>query len=225
MSKLKINEINGSTGLVGWWPLNEGSGTTTVDRAGTATGTVVSSPSWVVGKFGNAITYASGKYVAIGAVEVLNPTNRTVSAWVKPGALSGNQDIFGMCSSNGGIFQNFYAVGSKLQLYWIPSAGNSRAYTTDNDVLANGAWAHVAVTQEGTSAPVFYVNGAAVASSLTVSTGAATRPATQNISIGRSGAYAGEYFLGIIDEVLVYNRALTASEIKAMYFSKNRKRT
>ena len=77
--------------------------------------------------------------------------------------------------------------------------------------LTAGAWAHIAMTYDGTRQRL-YINGVEVLNraqtgSVAVSAGA--------LRIGGNASWAGEFFRGLIDEVRVYNRALSAAEIAA----------
>lgn len=76
--------------------------------------------------------------------------------------------------------------------------------------LAMNTWQHLAVTYNGTNF-VFYINGNAV-TSVAGSLGPANAEA---LKIGDSGTCSG--FVGLIDEVALYNRALTTNEIQAIY--------
>jgi hypothetical protein len=75
--------------------------------------------------------------------------------------------------------------------------------------VAPGAWTHIATTYDGTTQRLF-INGVEVSSR--PQTGAIA-VGTGNLRIGGNDVWAGEYFQGLIDEVRVYNRALTAAEI------------
>ena len=77
--------------------------------------------------------------------------------------------------------------------------------------LPINTWTHLALTYNG-STLTLYRNGVAVANSNVSGT---LSPTTLNLQIG--GSQFGEYFKGLIDEVRIYNRALTATEIQAIY--------
>ena len=75
--------------------------------------------------------------------------------------------------------------------------------------LATGVWTHLAVTYNGTILR-YYVNGVQVS---TLSRTGAITTSTGPLRIGGNGSWATEFLTGRIDEVRVYNRALTAAEI------------
>jgi hypothetical protein len=107
-------------------------------------------------------------------------------------------------------------------LLWLAGAPagyvrvNPVASTTDRAVRGTSppalhTWTHIAVTYDG-SVQVFYVNGVQVGSvagsgAITVSNGA--------LRIGGDASSTGEFFTGMIDEVRVYNRALSPAEIQS----------
>ena len=75
--------------------------------------------------------------------------------------------------------------------------------------VPTNAWTHLAATYDGSTLR-FYVNGVQVGSKTGVSAIAAS---TGSLRIGGNGVW-GEYFRGLIDDVRIYNRPLTASEIQ-----------
>jgi Concanavalin A-like lectin/glucanases superfamily len=90
---------------------------------------------------------------------------------------------------------------------------NGRAETVlGNAPIARGTWVHLATTYDGTTQRLF-VNGVqvsqrAVSGTIDVSTGA--------LRIGGNDVWAGEYFNGLIDEVRIFNRALSNGEIASV---------
>jgi hypothetical protein len=93
-------------------------------------------------------------------------------------------------------------------------AGYARIGTVDQKVSRVGAlsttdWTHLAVTYDGATQRL-YVNGVQAASRAQTGSIAV---GNQPLRIGGSASFAGEFFQGLIDEVKVYNRALSASEI------------
>jgi hypothetical protein len=134
-------------------------------------------------------------------------TGMTLQAWVLPSTVSSWRTVM-LKERSGGLAYALYTSGDGTR----PSA-----YVAPNDTnvigtaaLSTTAWSHVAVTYDGTTMRLF-VNGNQVASRalstpITTSTGA--------LRIGGNSVW-GEYFQGRIDEVRIYNRALTAAEIQA----------
>ncbi|MBI2057236.1 LamG domain-containing protein [Candidatus Pacearchaeota archaeon] len=97
------------------------------------------------------------------------------------------------------------------------------AKTTTSAPFTNNSWTHIAFTQDGTS-PVIYVNGIAVAQSFTVSTDKTlwfNNIVLNNGRIGTRKFSASEdlFFNGSIDEVRIFDRALSANEVSQLYMS------
>ena len=174
------------------------------------TGTLVGATWTTSGKYGNALTFngTSARVTVSDAADLDLTAGLTLEAWVYPTtAQSGWRTILHKETDR------YYLLANSNQN--TPAAGGTFAPGTQRTTygttaLPVNAWSHLAVTFDGTTVRL-YVNGTQVASqaqttALTTSTGA--------LSIGGSVAY-GEYFAGHIDEVRVYNRALTASELQA----------
>jgi hypothetical protein len=206
-------------GLVGHWKLDETSGTTATDSTlnlnhGTYTGGVTLS---VPGPFPNVGDVAAefdgvDDYVTIPDNSTLKPTSAlSVTGWVRGDAWGTGTDvdvILRKGDANPNNWQLAIADG-KAALYLDDSDGGGVRSTT---TLSTGQWCHVAATWDGTQIKI-YVNGAletTQARSGTISTD--TRPIYLG---GRSGA---DLFDGGLDDVRIYNRALSAEEIAAMQF-------
>jgi hypothetical protein len=131
----------------------------------------------------------------------------TVEAWVRPTSGSGWRTVV-LKEDAGGLA---YA------LYSATTASRPAVYVHTNvDVELNGTaavplntWTHLAVTYDGSTLRMF-VNGVQVSSrALTGSMPATSSP----LRIGGNSVW-GEYYRGLIDEVRIYNRALTGAEIQ-----------
>ena len=134
----------------------------------------------------------------------------TLEAWVRPTALGAFETVV-LKEAPGDVSYGMYASsayggsGVSRPSAWI--AGTDVGATT---ALPTGAWSHLAATYDRTSFKL-YINGTQVASK--AFTGAIT-PSTGALKIGGNSIW-GEYFNGQIDEIRVYNRALSPSEIAA----------
>ncbi len=214
------NPIYDETGLVGSWHFEENTGTTTADTSGyTNTGTLsATGATWTTsGKFGNALSFDG----STGYVQNTSPTNlptgsasRTMEAWIKPAALPGGVG-YGIISYGAGSGTSIASLMlNNNKLYFA----NCLVGITGTTALSAGNWYHVAAVYDGTNITL-YVNGAFDSSgAITLST---TLDA-DGIRIGRASSCGGTYFYfnGSMDEARVYNRALSAAEIKAQYEAK-----
>ena len=202
------------SGLVAAYGFDEGSGTTTADRSGNGNTGTVSNTTWAgasAGKFGNALSFnGTNAWVTVASSSSLAlTTGMTAEAWVNPTALGNAWRTVLLKEQTGNMVYDLYANGSGGTK--VPSSevyvGGAKMVSAAS-ALAAGTWTHLAATFDGATLRI-YVNGTQ-ASQLAVSGSIAT--STGVLRIGGNSIW-GEYFSGLIDEVRVYNRALSAGEI------------
>ncbi len=208
---LTVNPTSTSSvpGLVAAYSFNEGTGTTVADLSGLGNNGAISGATWSTsGRFGNALSFnGTNSLVTVNDSASLDLTTAvTMEAWVYMTQAADWQAVAIKERPNGlsySLYANTYTstpagtinVGDDVNLY-----GGSP--------IPLNTWTHVATTYDG-SVLRLYVNGQLVNSqpvsgSMPVSTGA--------LRIGGDLVW-GEYFGGLIDEVRIYKRALSASEI------------
>jgi len=199
-------------GLAGWWRLD---GDATDSSANNNHGTVVGNPQWVVGKIGDALDFDGvDDHVDCGNAASLDITGPiTISAWVYPtGPGGGNYGrILDKASSTSGTGPGykFYPRAGDNYIVTLSVGGGSRN-TRDRVVL--NSWNYFAFVATGTQWRVLVNNGPWQQWNDTHVPTSVANPLF--IGNGSSGARP---FDGILDDVRVYNRALTEEEIeKAM---------
>ena len=180
------------------------------DASGSGNVGSVGSAAWsVAGKFGGALSFnGSGARVTVpDAASLRLSSAMTLEAWVSPSAVSsawrdvivkGDDDYYLMATSAPSSFP----VGAGI-------FGGVKARAFGTSVLALNTWTHLAVTYDGAMLRL-YVNGVLVAS--TAKTGAIASSANP-LQFGGDAIY-GQYFAGKIDEVRVYNVALSAAQVQ-----------
>jgi hypothetical protein len=204
---------------VAYWRLGEASGTTAADdTANNYDGTYVGSPTLgVTGAVaGNtSVTFNVAQYAEATGVEDL-VTDWTIEAWVKPasGGGSSGRTIYSRWASN--------AAGRQISIYIRASDNKIQvdvpfvvAVLTGATALSDGTWYHVAVTRSGNLFTI-YIDGVSDASA-TVS---ASQESNGVVRLGRpeSAASADEFsFSGTLDEVAIYDAALSGARIAAHY--------
>ncbi|WP_299761769.1 LamG-like jellyroll fold domain-containing protein [uncultured Pontibacter sp.] len=206
-------------GLVAHWKMNEGSGTTVSDATGNGNDAqTVGSPSWTTGVDGTALQLnGSNQYAAAPDTESLDITETiTLSAWIKP-QKTGTQYIIKKAVNNSidGYELGLSSSGSVFFRINQASSGNTYRLNSSTDYPSNGTtWMHVAATYDG-SVLKLYLNGAENASQ-TLSSPQTIAINTQAVHIGAqdNGTYK---FRGAIDDARIYNNALSASEVSALY--------
>ena len=179
-----------------------------------------------VGKIGRGLSFDGGDSLTIADVasSKLDLTNgMTLEAWVRPTSMNGWETVLYKERGGAGTGLLSYALYAHDGGTNTPPAGYVRTSAAGPDRGVKGpprlllnTWSHIAVTYTtaaGGSTLRFYVNGALV----TTVTGANQNilAGNQPLRIGNSNAQISEGFNGLIDEVRVYNRALSAAEIAA----------
>ncbi len=198
---------------VGSWSFEEGGGTIAADSSGNNNnGTLMNGPTWTTGQVGSALSFDGvDDYVEIASSQSLNPgsNNMTIEVWFKlnsVGVLNGsilyNKENLYEISAGGGYFTYAWLP------HWAWDGGTSFPVNV-------GEWYHAVVVYDHSKQYV-YKNGQIVYSRN--QTGDIGTNANA-LRIGARGAPGGAYsfFPGIIDEPRIYNRALSAEEIKRHY--------
>jgi hypothetical protein len=216
---------NGSTlkdGLVGLWTFDGPDVTDKVyDRSGSANNgyyfNAATSSAKVFGKLGQALSFdGTNDYVGVPDATSLHITSAiTLSAWVKSVSNGDYQQIITKPFQDGNHTSPYFAyqlaVNPDSTIRFGLSIGGSLIQLNTGQVTY-GAWTHLAATYDG-STMILYKNGVQIGSS--AQSGAFDSYNTA-LRIGTNGGN-GESFLGSIDDPRVYNRALSASEVKQLY--------
>jgi hypothetical protein len=201
-----------SSGLVGAWGFNEASGSTAADASGNGNaGTIANATHTTTGKFGGALSFnGTNASVTIPDSASLDLTSgMTLEAWVDPTAV-------------GSAWRSVILKEQPADLIYALYAGNAKqkaatdVFTTADKQLSGttntplNTWTHLAATYDGATLRL-YVNGVQKASKAVTG---AIKTSTGNLRIGGNSIW-GEWFAGQIDEVRVYDKALTAAQIQA----------
>jgi hypothetical protein len=209
---VSVDETNAVPGLVAAFGFDEGSGEDVHDATGAGHDTVLAGQSWAAGKYGTALAFDEN-FLSVAHSDFLDlTTGMTLSAWVQPTAPLPDWPTLVMKEGYGSLTYALYA-GSHSQ------GGPSAAFASElgeltvrgDEGLELGLWAHVAATYDGESLRV-YVNGEQTAETTTAAS-IATMPTA--LRIGGNTVWDGDWFYGLIDEVRIYNRALSPGELEA----------
>src|SRR3972149_2997826 len=210
------NSITGSTKIRGSYDLNGsvaywGFESNADDSVGQYnTGTLVNTPTYAAGKYGNALTFTGGTgtdadYVSVSNYPDLNPSNITVEGWLKSGAANWNT-TGGV--GKGAAYVLYPVTSSKNMRFYIYAGGSwqSVLFTADSSFDIT-QWHHYTGTWDGTNLKI-YVDG--VLKNTSTPTGSINTSDTNNLNIGLYDSYLN----GSIDEVVIYNRAITDDEVR-----------
>ncbi len=165
------------------------------------------------GKSAYAFNGTSSEIEASNSAQ-LNSPYTSLSLWVKPHTLPASSEVF--LVSFGGWQERFkVSVPSHGKPVWTTnnSSGISDMDSGDGNVLEPGVWKHLVFTHDGTNDKIF-MDGALVASKAV----AGTLNSTDNpLGIGYNAVDGGNWFDGILDDVEIYNYALSDADVADLY--------
>jgi hypothetical protein len=219
-------------GLLGYWSFEEGSGTTTADMSGNGlTGTLSGAtlPAWVTpGAVGSGaldftpIAAPNSEKVDIGNPPSLNLTGSylTLSAWAFPRSVSDGGRIV---TKGGGSNNRGWSLGVESTGIWrlqIASGVNAlTSCSTANGTVALNTWTHIAGVYDGVAGTMkLYINGVEATTTLSAAVPAfMSNPVNVGVGIGSRNDGSGiTRWNGMLDEVRIYDQALTPNEIMAL---------
>jgi hypothetical protein len=206
--------VYSSTVPVAHWKLDETSGVTAADSSGNLnTGTLTNGPAWsTAGRIGGSLNFdGKNDYVNVPNSAGLNPTSQiTICFWLKAPSSS----YYGMMVSKdyNAQFGVMWSVTSgRIRFDLRPWFSNSSQFVSNGELSYN-QWHHVACTFDGQNAKI-YLDGMLDKVSPTVSGAISTSTSALNIGRGNGNKYP---YKGQLDDVRVFNYALTADEISAL---------
>src|SRR3989344_8230350 len=217
------NYLGSSNGLVGYWTMDgskvnwkTGAVTDSSGRGNTGTITNMATSTGVaIGKIGQALSFdGTDDILVIGDKDAFDaPASYTIIAWIYPRTFGGGSlaRIFDK-RNNGSTGFDFFVCNSGCTAALAIVHDISNVIASDSNVVNLNKWQHVAVSWNGANA-TFYANGVAQGSPVLSAVPTAN---AVSISIGNETTNDRD-FNGLIDEVRVYNRALSAGEIQTLY--------
>lgn len=214
---VKLSDAPLADGCVLYLPMDEGDGTITYDKSGNGNNGTVNGAVWVDGKYGKALQFNGvDDYVDVPDDASLDLSwEITLMVWVKTS--NGNkQSVIG----KGGAYLLYVGTisGGKLNTYLYGTS--PLEWKHGNVTIADGVWHHVAFTYKadgGENNYKLYVDGV-LDVSFTVTGSIAVNP--NRVGIGdRVDVGFRDFYNGLIDEPLIFNRALSPDEIWQLYSS------
>jgi hypothetical protein len=213
---VKVSEIpctQPPSGMVSWWP---GDGNA-FDVIGGNNGTPQGGAAYAAGKVvrGFSLNPATGDYITLPHNDNLNPSMITVDAWIKTPAGAERVIVEKSHANDGGWVMEVQADGRVSFGYFNGDASWTSCSVFSAGAVNDDSWHHVAATLDG-SAIKIYIDGV-LNNSATYSGTPVTN--SRGVNIGAWWGYGtpSRFFNGLIDEVEIFNRALTPEEIAAIH--------
>jgi hypothetical protein len=201
-------------GLVGEWLMDETSGEVVKDSSGNGLdGKVFNSAEWGPGKVNGGFICEDSQFADFGNdPKTRLTTSVTIAAWINPSRWSDwCPTVMAKGYENGGYSLH---IRSDWSLWFeLDDAEGKRHYYNPTEItLTQKAWSHVAASYDGQTMRV-YINGHEVGDGLPCSITIKDTPQPLRVCY----SWGLGYFVGIMDEVRLYNRALSQPEILGLY--------
>lgn len=199
--------------LLAWWKFDETSGTSAYDASGKGkTGTLINDPTWTTGCVqGNCLSFdGSNDYVTFTS---FSSSQFTKIGWIKPNVTVCASLPETRCAIIANYFE-FVVSGTAYLSYYNYGFNSPGWHSTAGGSITNDQWQQVAVAWDGTTLKLF-INGAQKIS---------TNPggSSNDVSYQLGGINSSNRpFIGSMDSMRIYNRALSATEVLALYNSRN----
>ncbi|OFZ12502.1 MAG: hypothetical protein A2Z20_03585 [Bdellovibrionales bacterium RBG_16_40_8] len=208
------------------WQFDDASGATALDSSGNGnTGMLVNGPSWATASENNSLRFDGlNDMVSVEDGPLLSFTNTfTLSAWINLSAVDRSQSIIskGKCNINWVEYALEVGSDNKPRVFFSEKSADNQIVVAST-ALGPNTWYHIVGTYDGSAERIF-VDGTLSGS---LYTNHAMFDSTANLTIGAretdgsticSGDNTVKELSGSIDDVRIYNRALTAEEIKSLY--------
>ena len=201
-------------GLILYHAYDEGAGGVAEDLSGSGHDGIIDKPQWVNGKFEKALQFdgaGSGMFVTVENTAELNVNECTFMAWINAEHWDSTRQIVGKSVHGGCSGRGQYGLFSEGGVFKLRFESESGRADINADLPETGKWIHVAFTNDGQTAKL-YIDGAVQAEG--------EIPGTLNsiedpLRIGQDCDRPNNVFAGIIDEVRLWNRALSEDDINA----------
>ena len=214
----QVHNLMGSD-LIGWWNFDEGTGSVAKDSSGYGNdGTIVGATrvDGIPGAGGKALEFnGSNSYVDLGKDNILTTDLYywSMSIWAKPAT----EDLSGMFSFQSGSNWRSSIYGNNLWRTRKPDGGTADDFAIP--IIEGEGWVHFVFSFDGNNGvKEIYENGVSVArrTSLNHGVGLLGLSECDGNFIGRAVSQ-NYYYTGLIDDVRIYSRALTAYEVQTLY--------
>ena len=208
-------QILGDTSCVAYYKMSDAT-----DESGNYDGTPTSVNFNVAGKFGNAGEFNGSSSYIDTTYTIPASSTYTISAWFKTSTTNTQEIIIADFDASGSGLTVRFTLGFVSSNNFFINMGNGSSswssYTTNALPYRDGNWHNIVTVWNGTNVKLYADGNTTPIADLTstVSAGAA---GTSPLNFGRAGDVSGSYFNGSIDQVRIFNKALTSSEVTTLY--------
>ncbi len=205
--------------LVAWWPFDDATSELVPDHSGNHLDGINKGAILVEGKVGKALRFDGNSTVQVDYRKIMDnfPKGITISAWIKKDSLPSWNTVVSREIQTGKSEYFGLAVNKETALFSIDPDGKSYQKVLADDQIQTGVWYHLTGTFDNYSYKL-YINGEHIKSG--VNEGVISFSDQNPLYIGANSNNQNvsllDFFKGIIDEVKIYKRALTESEIKGL---------
>jgi hypothetical protein len=209
--------------LVAWWKFNEAEGGEAVDSSGNnIISTLVGNPQWQPsgGKVGGALAFdGDGDFIDCGHDEGLNITGTvTIAAWIKLSKSTDDQKIAGNQDDiSGGYKLSIFSDKAELEVRDSGNALRNNRFVDGGTILQPGVWYHIVGTYSQGGSIKTYVNAKLDREQETTNILAAS---SGTLKIGREPFNGICLFNGLMDDLRIYNYALSQVDIAKLFAGK-----
>lgn len=199
-------------GLVLYHSYDEGDGDVAADLSGSGHDGKIDNPEWVDGKFGGALNFGgagSGTWVTVESTDALNVDECTFMAWIYAEQWDGTRQIVGKSVHGGCTGRGQYGLFSEGGIFKLRFETAGGRADINTDLPATEMWLHVAFTNDGSNG-LIYIDGKEVQAG---NVPGELLPNEDPLRIAQDCDRANNVFAGMIDEVHLWNRALSENEI------------
>ncbi|MBL7189880.1 MAG: thrombospondin type 3 repeat-containing protein [Phycisphaerae bacterium] len=196
-------------GIVSYWKFDEGEGPIAYDSVGGNHGTLKKGPAWSTGQVGGALSFDGSKdRVDASGTNIDDLQQLTISAWVKLNSMPSEIQRFVTLGNEKSCIRHDGENGLRQLHFFMRKTDSTWGDVRVNYALETGVFCHVAGTYDGIFMRL-YLDG--------VEVGISEEPGTLVTGNGVGISSGAETLDGLLDEVAIYNRALTPEEIQQHY--------
>jgi hypothetical protein len=205
------------------WQLDEGVDVFAFDLSGqNNTGLLVNGPAWTTGRSGQALRFdGAAGYVSIpdsASLDYSSMPAASVALWVKPERLghADEQTLYGQwnSSSSSRPFQILLLSNNRIEC----RTNNKSGVIESTSQMALDTWAHVACVWSPAGLKV-YVNGVLEGTDGGVRGSLAGNSNVHTLGVRDKSGALSQFYQGLLDEIHIFGRELTAQEVQALYFA------